>query len=108
MKVAVLMSSYNGEKYIRPQIDSILAQEGNFELSLFVRDDGSTDKTQAILQEYAQKRKLTWYTGNNLGPARSFMDLLKKCKGFNYYAFADQDDYWSCLGYTSPSPRDLG
>ena len=40
MRVAVLMSTYNGEKYIREQIDSILEQSGNFDLDLWVRDDG--------------------------------------------------------------------
>ena len=71
MRVAVLMSTYNGEKYIREQIDSILEQSGNFDLDLWVRDDGSKDSTQQILQEYAQQRKLHWYTGENLGAAHS-------------------------------------
>ena len=55
MRTAVLMSSYNGQKYIRQQIDSILAQEGDFQLELWVRDDGSTDGTKEILQEYAYR-----------------------------------------------------
>lgn len=94
MRVAVLMSSYNGEKYIREQIESILVQKGNFEFNIWVRDDGSSDETQSILREYEQKGKLHWYTGENLGPARSFLDLVNHCKGYDYYAFADQDDYW--------------
>ena len=94
MKVAVLMSSYNGEKYIEGQIESILKQKGNFRLELWVRDDGSTDDTQTILQNYAKAGKLKWYTGTNMGPARSFLDLVKCCEGYDYYAFADQDDYW--------------
>ena len=94
MKLAVLLSSYNGEKFIKEQIDSILAQEGDFDLDLWVRDDGSTDSTHAILEEYAQAGKLHWYTGENLKPAKSFMDLLLHCPGYDYYAFADQDDYW--------------
>lgn len=93
--VVVLMSSYNGERYIREQIDSILAQVGNFQLSLIVRDDGSTDNTKKILEEYAQKALLKWYSGENLGPAQSFIDLLYYSKGkFDYYAFSDQDDVW--------------
>ena len=94
MKLAVLLSSYNGEKFIKEQIDSILAQRGDFELDLWVRDDGSTDSTHQILEEYAQAGKLNWYTGENLKPAKSFMDLLLHCPGYDYYAFADQDDYW--------------
>lgn len=94
IKVAVLMSAYNGEEYIREQIDSILNQVGNFNLDLYVRDDGSKDKTIDILHEYEKKKKVKWYAGANLRPAKSFMDLLQKCEGYDYYAFADQDDYW--------------
>lgn len=94
MRVVVLMSTYNGEKYIREQIDSILAQRGNFQLDLWVRDDGSTDLTREILTEYANENKLSWYTGDNLGPAKSFIDLIHHCKGYDFYALADQDDYW--------------
>ena len=54
MKVAVIMSTYNGEKYIREQIDSILNQTG-VEVELFIRDDGSKDSTVKIIEEYEQK-----------------------------------------------------
>jgi len=94
MKVAVLMSTYNGEKYLDEQIHSILTQKSDFQIDLWVRDDGSTDTTRTILQKCQEEGKLQWYTGGNLGPARSFMDLLNKCRGYDYYAFADQDDYW--------------
>jgi len=94
MKVAVLMSTYNGEKYIREQIDSILQQSGPFKVDLWVRDDGSTDSTHTILEEYRKKGQLNWYTGENLGPAKSFLELIRNCKDYDYYAFADQDDYW--------------
>lgn len=93
-KVAVLMSTYNGEKFIREQIDSILNQKGRFDLDLYVRDDGSSDNTTIILREYEKKNKLKWYTGKNLRPARSFMNLLENCGQYEYYAFADQDDFW--------------
>ena len=53
-QVQVLLSSYNGEKYIREQIDSILAQEG-VSVDLLIRDDGSKDTTKDILQEYEKK-----------------------------------------------------
>lgn len=93
-KIAVLMSTYNGEKYLREQIDSILAQKGNFELNLIIRDDGSKDGTVTILKEYEESGKIEWYQGANCGPAISFMELLHKAEGYDYYAFADQDDYW--------------
>lgn len=93
-KIAVLMSTYNGEQFIREQIDSILLQKGDFQLDLWVRDDGSKDGTQNILKEYESKGKLKWYTGENKGPAYSFIDLLNHCKNYDFYAFADQDDFW--------------
>ncbi len=94
MKIAVLMSSYNGEAYIKEQITSILAQQGDFTLELKVRDDGSTDATHQILDAYAAEGKLQWYTGENLGPAKSFLHLVQQYPGYDYYAFADQDDVW--------------
>lgn len=92
-KVQVLLSSYNGEKYIREQIDSILSQRG-VDVSLLVRDDGSTDSTCQILEEYSAENKLRWYQGENLKPARSFLQLLRDADTSEYFAFADQDDYW--------------
>lgn len=94
MKIAVLMSTYNGEAYIRQQLDSILSQQTDAQLCLIVRDDGSSDNTTAILQSYADMGKLQWYTGQNLRPAHSFLDLLSKHPDYDFYAFADQDDYW--------------
>lgn len=94
MRVAVLMSTYNGEKYIREQIKSIVSQKGDFNLDLWVRDDGSSDLTTKILNEYQDKKKLRWYSGENMGPGKSFIDLLYKVKDYDYYAFSDQDDVW--------------
>lgn len=93
MQIAVLMSSYNGERFIREQIDSILAQEG-CEVELIVRDDGSTDRTTDILKEYEQQGKIKWYSGQNLRSMQSFFHLLKNCGVYDFYAYADQDDIW--------------
>ena len=92
-EVIVLMSTYNGEKYLKTQIDSILSQEG-CQIRLVVRDDGSKDRTLDVLEEYASKGKLEYYQGKNAGPARSFMELIKKAPDGQFYAFADQDDKW--------------
>lgn len=91
-EVLVLMSTYNGEKYIREQIDSIIHQ--SYPCKLVVRDDGSTDTTIQILKEYENKDLLTWYSGNNIGPAKSFFDLIQRADNADYYALADQDDVW--------------
>lgn len=99
-KLQILMSTYNGKKYLREQLDSILAQDceekGTASLSLLVRDDGSTDGTQAVLGEYSEKYpgKISWYQGVNTGVIKSFFDLLANAGEADYYALADQDDYW--------------
>lgn len=93
-KVCVLMSTYNGEKYLVEQIESILIQK-DVEVTLVVRDDGSSDSTISILNEYQKRGKLSLIRdGSNLGPACSFMKLLYEAEDFDYYAFADQDDIW--------------
>lgn len=91
--VTVLMSVYNGERYLREQIESLLAQK-DVCLSILVRDDGSSDGTRDILEEYQARGSLRWYTGENLRAARSFLNLLEQAPVSDYYAFADQDDYW--------------
>lgn len=96
MKIAVLMSTYNGEAYLPEQLDSIFAQEG-VEVELFVRDDGSTDGTVALLSRcQAQHPNMTVCAegGAPLGPCRSFFKLMAEHTGFDYYALADQDDIW--------------
>lgn len=93
-KIAVLMSTYNGEKYIKEQIDSILNQEG-CEVELIIRDDGSTDKTREIIDKYTHLDNVSiLQEKNNLRPAKSFLRLLEVVPKYDYYAFADQDDIW--------------
>ena len=92
-KVIVLLSTYNGEKYIEEQIKSILMQKG-VQVEIVVRDDGSTDKTIEILEFYKEKGLINWYAGENLKPANSFMDLIYTAPVGDYYAFCDQDDFW--------------
>ena len=93
MKVKILLSSYNGEQYIREQIDSLLSQTQTG-VEILVRDDGSTDSTKAILDEYQDRDRLSWYGGENLGPGLSFWKLLEDSGEADYYAFCDQDDVW--------------
>lgn len=94
-KVCVLMSTYNGEKYLEEQLDSILNQKGKFLLDILVRDDGSTDDTINILKKYEKNNYIKWYSGENLKPAKSFWNLLMNASDeYDFYLFADQDDYW--------------
>ena len=87
------MSTYNGEQYLREQIDSIIQQQ-EVNISLIVRDDGSTDLTKSILEEYQRAGQLSYYSGENLGPQKSFYELIKQAPTSDYYALADQDDIW--------------
>lgn len=89
-KVAVLLSSFNGSRYIKSQIESILSQEDVF-VQLYIRDDGSLDNTLEILSQYPQ---IVVVRGANIGCEPSFMDLIHMEIEADYYAFADQDDIW--------------
>lgn len=95
-RVAVLLSTYNGERFLAPQLDSVAAQE-SVSVELFVRDDSSTDKTLEILHRYAGRWPALAGLGpsRNVRPAASFMELLRSTPAdFDYYAFCDQDDVW--------------
>ncbi len=98
MNVLVLMSTYNGESYLRKQIDSILNQE-KVKVHLLIRDDGSTDGTCKILAEYAERyQNISWNTSKNVGFVRSFSILAENALSYpepiDFYAFSDQDDIW--------------
>ena len=91
--VTVMLATYNGEKYLKEQLDSLLSQRG-VRVSILVRDDGSTDRTKRILEEYQTKGYLTWYTGEHLNVQKGYLDLLRNAGETDYYAFCDQDDVW--------------
>ena len=95
-KVLVLLATCNGEKYLRQQLDSIYAQE-DVEVSIFATDDGSTDSTIAILEEYKKNHSLTiHHHGEPHEFTYNFIDAIfaNKNTSFDYYAFSDQDDVW--------------
>lgn len=94
-KVQILMSTYNGEEYIREQLESILAQSYP-DVDILIRDDGSSDDTFVILKEYEETHSnIRAYQGENIGVNKSFFELLKKSNPEAVYiGFCDQDDYW--------------
>lgn len=92
-KITVLLSTYNGEKFIEEQVETLLAQQGA-QINVLVRDDGSNDSTPSILERFKQKGKIDYYIGPNLGWRKSFLQLLKDSPESDYYAFCDQDDHW--------------
>lgn len=92
------MSTYNGEKYLPQQIDSILNQK-DVDVNLLIRDDGSTDKTTEIIKEYSDRYpNVLGLLQDNLGVIGSFYQAAKyafeRFPEINYFAFSDQDDFW--------------
>ena len=95
-KCLVLLSTYNGEKYIREQIDSLIEQKG-IQLDILIRDDGSRDKTVEIIEMIQSKYKnsIRLYKGKNIGIHNSFAQLIELAPdGYDFYLFSDQDDVW--------------
>ncbi len=98
-KVLVLLSTYNGEKFLCQQLDSILNQKG-VSVHLLIRDDGSADNTMKILETYKTKYENidVWGGGENKGVKVSFFELMlyagQYYPQYEYFAFSDQDDYW--------------
>lgn len=100
--IAILLSTYNGQPFIKEQLDSIFQQSyQNF--TIYVRDDASSDATVNILNEYKsqlsqlQQDKLIIIENPNKvnwGYMKSFWYLLSTCPRTDYYAFCDQDDIW--------------
>lgn len=93
-KVAILMSTYNGEKYIKEQIESLLSQTYR-NIEIYIRDDGSKDNTIKIIKNYKEKNNnIILKEGKNIGFINSFFELLSLCNDADYYAYCDQDDIW--------------
>ena len=94
-RIAILMATYNGKKYLSEQIDSILSQSSR-KWHLYIHDDGSTDGTVELLNDYADKHP-KWITimdyPSQGGALQNFMSLLERVEA-DYYMFSDQDDVW--------------
>lgn len=96
--IGVMMSTYNGSKWLCEQLDSLINQD-NVRIHLFVRDDGSSDNTLEIIYSYKDKfENLNVYEASNLGATLSFYSLADLVQQntiqCDYYAFCDQDDIW--------------
>lgn len=90
--ISIAMTTYNGEKYIREQLDSILNQTyKNFEL--IICDDFSTDSTVKIIKSYIDPRIKLFINEKNIGFKKNFEKAIKLCTG-EYIALSDQDDIW--------------
>lgn len=96
--IAIMIATYNGEKFLSEQLESIFAQDYE-NWHLYIQDDGSTDHTLDIIKKwresYSNKITLFINEGPNHGACQNFASLFNKVKGYDYYCFADQDDYWA-------------
>ncbi len=95
--IDILLSTYNGERFLSEQIESILSQTYK-SWHLFIRDDGSKDKTHSIIIDYVSKypEKITWINKDNVynvGVIKSF-EALMQVSTAPYLMFCDQDDVW--------------
>lgn len=94
MKPQILLSTYNGKKHLKEQLNSLVNQKG-IDITIMARDDGSKDGTQNELKKYQNITILE--NQSNLGIKKSFASLLKYAlenTEENYFLFCDQDDVW--------------
>lgn len=89
--VSICVATYNGERYIKEQIDSLL-QQSYKNIEIIVQDDCSSDMTVDILREYSDKIKL-FVNEKNLGYIKNFESLIQRANG-DFIALCDQDDIW--------------
>ena len=95
MDIAILLATFNSEKYLKPQIDSILNQDFQ-DFKLYIRDDGSTDSTLDIINTYLNQFSNIVMLDDPVtqrGPMVSFMWMLENVVS-DYYMFCDHDDVW--------------
>ena len=95
--IAILMCTYNGEQYLKEQLDSIESQDYK-NWTLYVNDDGSKDNTLNILKSYQKKwgvKRMYIRQGPQKGFCQNFMQIItdKKIKA-DFYFLSDQDDIW--------------
>lgn len=95
-EVEVLLATYNGGRFLREQLDSIMAQDYG-KIRVLARDDGSSDETVEILDQYAKRfpgRFRVMPASPPTGNAKNNFLLLMKASNADYICFADQDDVW--------------
>lgn len=93
--ISVAMATYNGEAYLQAQLDSLAAQTV-LPIELQIGDDGSTDRTEKIIRDFASVAPFPVNLTRNaerLGYANNFIETAQRCSG-DYIAFCDQDDLW--------------
>lgn len=93
--IIIMMSTYNGERYLDEQLESIYKQETEAIIKLYIRDDGSSDNTISIIDRWKEQLDIKFFQGANVGPAKGFWEILNLVPlDADYYSFCDQDDVW--------------
>lgn len=92
--VSIVVATYNGERFLREQLDSIIGQSYS-NLEIIIQDDGSSDATMTVLETYKKRdqRVQLFQNKKKLGINKNFFDLIAKSTG-EYIAISDQDDIW--------------
>lgn len=97
LEVIVLLSIYNGEKFLNKQLESLFKQKTSCNITIYYRDDGSTDKSMDIIESWKKYLSIIECPSSrkqNLGPALSFWELMNTAPDADFYTFCDQDDIW--------------
>jgi len=96
-KIAILLATFNGEKYISEQLDSILKQKDVL-IEIYISDDDSTDNTKKLIESYVKKNSNIIFLNQQRvgGPAKNFYNLIKQVDAgkYDFFALSDQDDIW--------------
>lgn len=95
-KTAIILCTYNGEHFLQEQLNSF-AQQTYSSWSLFVYDDGSTDSTEQIINQFAKdtQNQVVFIRGRNKGFAQNFLSAIESTpEDFDFFALSDQDDVW--------------
>ena len=92
-KVAVLMCTYNGERFLEQQLKSIFSQS-RVQIVLYVNDDGSDDSTLGILESFQNGNNVVITRSERIGSSVGYRNLLQLDIQSDYFAFSDQDDIW--------------
>lgn len=94
-KVSVIVLTYNQENTIRRTLDSILGQQTLYKYCVYIGDDGSSDNTRSICEEYEKSSSLVKLMSKapNKGVLRNYFDVLNLCEG-EYIMVCAGDDWW--------------
>jgi glycosyltransferase involved in cell wall biosynthesis len=113
-RFSIAMTTYNGEAFLREQLDSLSAQT-TLPCELIIGDDGSTDATEAIINDFSARAPFpVLYERNSkrVGFGENFIQTARRCNG-DWIGFCDQDDVWAsdklswCVKHIAGGPDDL-